>query len=245
MHYKAGAAHLGGSLSCVDMLVVLFSQIIGADDVFVLSKGHSASALYAALRSVGRVGGEVIDTFCADGTKLGGHLSANFMPDVPFGTGSLGHGLSLAAGLALGKKRMNAPGRVFCLCSDGEFQEGSIWEAVIFSVHHKLNELMILVDVNGWQGFGSTAEVASLDIVGLESRLRAFGLSVDCADGHNAAELKEKIAAGSGNGAPRVLLAETRKGKGVPCFEGEFVSHYAKLTADQYNEAVGNMEKNR
>lgn len=241
LHYQAKAAHLGGSLSCIDTLVVLYSRILGSDDMFVLSKGHSTSALYVALWATGRIGDDALNSFCGDGTKYGGHTPANFMSDIPFGTGSLGHGLSLASGLALGKKMMKKGGRVFCLCSDGELQEGSTWEAVIFSAHHKLDNLFILVDGNGWQGFGSTAEVASLDLDGLGNRLRAFGLSVDCADGHDAFGLEEKMQTVKDRGIPHALLVKTCKGKGAPCFEGQFVSHYAKLTEEQFDEAIGSL----
>lgn len=241
LHYRAQAGHLGGSLSCIDALVVLFSSVLKEEDAFILSKGHSASALYVALWNAGLIDGDTLDTFCQDGTKLGGHPPMSGLPGVLFGTGSLGHGFSLASGIALGKKFAAQEGRVFCLCSDGEFQEGSIWEAVLFSMHHKLDNLVVLVDVNGWQGFGSTANVASVDLNGLKDRLLAFGICVDCCDGHDAAALTVELNAARISSVPRVLLMETCKGKGAPCFEGQFVSHYGKLTKEQFDEAIDSL----
>ncbi len=241
LHYKTKAGHLGGSLSCIDALVVLYTSILEKEDVFVLSKGHSASALYVALWLVGHIDDKILDTYCMDATKLGGHPPVNTISEILFGSGSLGHGLSLASGVALGKKINRQGGRVFCLCSDGEFQEGSIWEAVIFSVHNQLGNLCVLVDCNGWQGFGSTVEVASMHLGGLASRLQSFGVSVDQCDGHNWGELLKRLNRTQGQTIPQVLLMQTCKGKGAPCFEGQLVSHYAKLTEEQFNEAVSSL----
>lgn len=243
LHYRTQAGHLGGSLSCIDALVVLYANVLKEGDAFVLSKGHSASALYVALWNAGLIDDDMLSTFCLDGTKLGGHPPLKGLPGILFGTGSLGHGLSLASGLALGRKFGKQDGRVFCLCSDGEFQEGSVWEAILFSTHHKLDNLFVVVDVNGWQGFGSTAEVASIDLDGLEKRLLAFGLHVELCNGHDIVGLTEKLKMEPAHdGSPRVLLMETCKGKGAPCFEGQFVSHYGKLTREQFDEAINSLE---
>src|SRR5438105_390525 len=132
MHFESGVGHIGGNLSCLDVLMVLYHQVLRAEDAFVLSKGHAAGALYTALWSVDRLTDAELRQFHQDGTKLSGHPAPGALPEVPFATGSLGHGLSLAAGLALGKRLKAEPGRVFCLLSDGEWQEGSCWEALRF-----------------------------------------------------------------------------------------------------------------
>ncbi len=193
------------------------------------------------LRAVGRIDDATLDTYGKDGTKLGGHPPINAFKDIVFGTGSLGHGLSLATGLALGKKLKKEEGRIFCLCSDGEFQEGSIWEALIFSVHHRLNNLYIIIDVNGWQGFGSTMETASLNLGAMEKMISSFGLQVKTCDGHNHKELKTEFLSSYDGDVPVALLMRTCKGKGVPCFEGQFISHYDKLTASRYEDAIRNL----
>ena len=139
MHFESGVGHIGGNLSCLDSLMVLHHKIMNKDDLFVLSKGHAAGALYVTLWSLGRLSDDELKLFHKDHTKLSGHPAPGWLKDIPFATGSLGHGFSLAAGLALSKKIKGEPGRVFCVTSDGEWEEGSNWEALIFSVHQKLN----------------------------------------------------------------------------------------------------------
>lgn len=154
MHFEARVGHIGGNLSSLDAMLVVFHEFLSDLDSFVLSKGHSAGALYTALWSVGRLTDADLDSFHREGTLLAGHPPASGLPDIPFATGSLGHGLSLAAGTALAWKLQDKSGRVFCLTSDGEWQEGSTWEALIFASHHKLDNLTVLIDHNGLQGFG-------------------------------------------------------------------------------------------
>lgn len=241
LHYERKTGHLGGSLSCLDVLHALFDNVIGSEDFFVLSKGHAASALYVTLWSYGHLDEKALDTYYVDGTTLCGHVSCR-EAWVPFGTGSLGHGLSLAAGLSLGKKLKKEQGTVFCLCSEGEFQEGSTWEALIFSIHHKLNNLRILVDVNGWQGFGSTLETASQDLMVLKKRISSFGFPTSICDGHDCESIGNYLKNQEDRALPTVLLMETCKGKGAPPLEGTFISHYAKLTKHEYDETMRQYE---
>ena len=159
MHYHAGVGHIGGNLSALDALLVLHHQVMGSDDVFVLAKGHAAGALYITLWSLGKLSDEDLHTFHQDGTLLAGHPVAGWSKDIPFATGSLGHGLPDAAGMALGYKLQSEAREVFCLTSDGEWQEGSNWEALIFAIHQRLANLTILIDENGLQGFGTTHAV--------------------------------------------------------------------------------------
>ena len=163
MHFESGVGHIGGNLSSLDLMMCLYHIILSEDDSFVLSKGHAAGSLYTTLWSLGRLTEDALKTFHQDGTKLSGHPPANWMPEILFATGSLGHGLSLSNGLALGKKFKGENGRIFCLLSDGEWNEGSNWEALIFAVHQKLKQLTIIIDYNRLQGFGTTREVADLE----------------------------------------------------------------------------------
>ena len=210
MHYESGVGHIGGNLSCLDLLLVLHHEVLGPDDQFVLSKGHSAGACTS--RS-GRWAGSAEDDllqFHKDGTRLSGHPPTSGIDDILFATGSLGHGLSLAAGLALGKQLRGEAGRVFCLTSDGEWNEGSCWEALIFARHHRLDNLTLLVDLNGLQGFGSTREVADLDP--LAEKFRAFGVPTQEIDGHDPAAILGAL--GRGAAGSEAVVARTHKGCG-------------------------------
>ena len=161
MHHSSNYGHLGGNFSCIDALMTLHHFIMKPEDRFILSKGHSAGALYATLWSLGKLNDADLETFSKDNSLLPGHPSGSGVPDLLFSTGSLGHGPSLAAGLALASKHQKNNRHIYCMCSDGEWQEGSCWEALAFSVHHQLNNLTILIDQNGLQGFGKTEEIIS------------------------------------------------------------------------------------
>jgi transketolase len=233
MHYEAKVGHIGGNLSCLDALMVLHHQVLGPDDLFILSKGHAAGALYATLWSLGRLDDAQLKTFHQDGSLLAGHPAAGWHPSIRFATGSLGHGPSLAAGTALSRRLRGLPGRVYCLCSDGEWQEGSVWEALIFSAHQRLDALCILVDGNGLQGFGSTREVAGLDE--LPARLDAFGVDLERLPGHDVAALRDALRRRSER--PRVLWLDTVKGHGVGYMENRLEWHYLPMNEEQYQQA--------
>lgn len=234
LHYQSQHGHLGGNLSCVDALIVLYRAVMKQDDQFILSKGHSAGALYIALWSCGILNESDLHTFTKDSTCLSAHPPVKGLDAVLFGTGSLGHGPALAAGLALSKRIKKEDGHVFCLCGDGEWQEGACWEALIFSVHQKLKNLTILIDVNKWQGFGSTQEVASVGCGELKKQFEAFGAHVIVCDGHNADALEKNLSDTSNTSAPRVILMNTLKGKGLSFFEDTLACHYLPLTKEQY-----------
>jgi len=239
MHYEAGVGHIGGNLSALDAMLHLHQQTMAKDDVFVLSKGHSAGALYIALWAIGEIGDDDLKTFHQDGTLLAGHPAAHWHRRIPFATGSLGHGLGLAAGVALGKRLRGEPGTVYCLLSDGECEEGSTWEAVIFARHQGLTNLVVLVDANGLQGFGGTAEVASLEP--LASKFSGFGLNVVEIDGHSPDALDDALAQ-RGEG-PLVVILRTVKGRGVSFMEGRMEWHYLALNADQYRAALAEVDR--
>jgi transketolase len=234
MHYESGVGHIGGNLSSLDIFMTLYHEVLRPEDAFVLSKGHSAGALYVTLWSTGALSEEDLGTFHKDGTLLSGHPPVAGIPEIPFATGSLGHGLSLACGLALGKKLKREPGRVFCLTSDGEWNEGSNWEALIFLKHHRLNNLSFIVDLNAVQGMGMTSEIA--DISPLAEKFRVFGLHTLEVDGHDCVGLADALR--NRESGPTVVVASTTKGRGVSFMEGRFEWHYLPLREQQYRQAI-------
>ncbi len=234
MHYESGVGHIGGNLSSLDAMLIVFREYLDKDDKFILSKGHSAGALYIALWSAGRLEDNDLKLFHKDNTLLAGHPPAKGIADIPFATGSLGHGLSLAAGTALGFKLKANHSRVVCLTSDGEWQEGSTWEAFIFACHHQLANLTILVDHNNLQGFGSTTDVASMSP--LWEKLQGFKADIQLIDGHDAAAIRAALA--GENLLPRVIILRTVKGHGVSFMENRMDSHYLPLTETQFREAI-------
>lgn len=237
MHYRNRVGHLGGNLSALDAMLLLHHELMGEHDRFILSKGHSAGAYYIILWSLGLITEAELTTFHQDGTRLSGHPPAQGIAQILFSTGSLGHGLSLAAGLALAAKLKGEMRHVFCLTSDGEWQEGSTLEALIFACHHNLSNLTILVDHNGLQGFGTTAEVASMDP--LNAKLCGFDVDVRCCDGHDLQALRDTVTPKSNR--PLVVIMDTRKGHGVPDFEGRMELHYLPLTELQYQAAIARL----
>jgi transketolase len=240
MHYESKCGHLGGNFSCIDALMTLHHLVMNPGDHFILSKGHSAGALYVTLWSLGKLKDSDLETFSKDNTLLPGHPSGNGIPDLLFSTGSLGHGPSLAAGLALAAKHKKSDSHIYCLCSDGEWQEGSCWEALTFSVHHHLYNLTIIIDQNGLQGFGKTEEIISCS--DLTNRIASFDANVQCIDGHDCSELKKSLENKSFR-KPNVLILNTIKGKDLH-FEGKMESHYLPLSKEQYCNAFSKIKGN-
>lgn len=238
MHFKAGVGHIGGNLSALDALLCLHHAALGADDAFILSKGHAAGALYASLWSCGQLTDAQLDTFHADGTRLAAHPAGGWHEAIPFSTGSLGHGLGLASGLAFGRRLRRQPGRVYCLMSDGECEEGSVWEALMFAGHHRLSNLTVLVDRNGLQGFGATGEVASLEPI--PDKLVGFGFDVEEVDGHDFAAMTAAFSRSSDR--PRMILLRTVKGRGVSFMEGRMEWHYLPLSPEQFALALAEVD---
>jgi transketolase len=239
MHYEAGVGHIGGNLSALDAMLLVHHRVLRPGDTFVLSKGHAAGALYVTLWSLGRLSDEDLASFHRDGSRLAGHPDTGWHPGIVFSTGSLGHGLPLSAGLALGKRLRGEAGRIFCLTSDGEWEEGSSWEALMFAVHHRLTNLVVMIDANGLQGFGTTRGVASLEP--LAARFRGFGASPVEADGHDAVAMEQVIA--NAAGAPAVVILRTVKGHGVSFMEGQIEWHYLPLTAELFGKAVAEISR--
>lgn len=240
MHFEAGVGHIGGNLSAIDTLLALYHAVMKPDDGFVLSKGHAAGALYATLWSIGELCDAELATFHKDNTRLSGHPPAGGIPAISFATGSLGHGLGIAAGLALAKRMRGEAGHIFCLTSDGEWNEGSSWESLVFAKHNRLSNLTIIVDLNGLQGFGTTKEVADLDPLG--AKFEAFGVETIEVDGHDQNALQSSLAPSQAKG-PRAILARTRKGCGVSFMEDQMEWHYLPLSATQYQSAVSEINQ--
>ena len=250
MVHSASASHVGSCLSIADILAVLYGGVLRVDagrpnwperDRFVLSKGHAAAALYAVLAECGFFPKEWLDTYCQDGSRLAGHVTSHGVPGVEVSTGSLGHGLSIACGMALAAKRDKRPFRVFALLSDGECDEGSIWEAALFAPHHRLDNLVAIVDYNKIQSFGTVKEV--LDLHPLADKWRAFRWAVREIDGHDYAEIQAALAAIPFEpGKPSAVIAHTVKGKGVSFMENQLAWHYKSPNEEQLAAALAQVE---
>ncbi len=230
MHFDSGVGHIGGNLSALDAMLLVFHEYLAPNDRFILSKGHAAGALYATLWSLGRLSESDLQSFHKDGTLLAGHPPAKGIADIAFATGSLGHGLSLAAGTAIAWRLQNRGDRVYCLTSDGEWQEGAIWEALIFAQHHRLSQLTVLVDHNGLQGFGSTNDVASMSP--LWEKLSGFDVAVEVVDGHDLSALRAALDRPSRK--TRIVVMKTVKGHGVDFMENRMEWHYLPLNAEKH-----------
>ena len=238
MHYESGVGHIGGNLSCLKALLIIFHEFLNPLDKFILSKGHSAGALYIALWSVGKLADEDLKLFHKDHTLLAGHPPANGIQDIPFATGSLGHGFSLAAGVALGFKLQAEESRVFCLTSDGEWQEGSTWEALIFAAHNQLSNLTVLVDHNELQGFGTTNDVASM--APLWEKLKGFDIDLVVIDGHDINQIRSEL--NRNEGKLKLIIMRTIKGHGLSFMENKMEWHYLPLSEVQYKSAIQELE---
>lgn len=244
-----GGSHIGAIYSCADILGVLYGGILNVNaaapedpnrDRFVLSKGHAGGGLYAALAERGFFPVEKLVTHYQDGSELCGHVSHE-LPGVDVSTGSLGHGLSIATGMALAGQKKSASHRVFCLLSDGECQEGSTWEAVLFAAHHELSNLVAIVDFNGLQGLGRVNEVVRLDP--FADKWRTFGWGVTECDGHDHKALAEALrSVPSVPRKPTCLIAHTVKGKGVSFMEDTVLWHYRIPRGTEYDAAMMELE---
>ena len=244
--YAAHVGHIGSALSIVDILAALYGDVINGmpddpnRDRLVLSKGHAALALYAALAETGRLDRALLDEYCSDGTVVGVHPE-HLAPGIDFSTGSLGQGLSLGTGAALAARLDGSARRSFVVVSDAECNEGSVWEAVMFAAHHKLANLVAIIDLNGQQAFGYTRDV--LDLSPLGDRFRAVGWDVHDADGTNPDELAHVInALDTHSGAPHVVIAKTIFGRGVSFMESTIDWHYWPLNDEQYAQALAELE---
>ncbi|MCX6622767.1 MAG: transketolase [Acidobacteria bacterium] len=244
-----GGAHIGAVFSCADVLAVLYGGILHVDptapksptrDRFVLSKGHAGAGLYAALAERGFFPVEKLLTHYQDGSDLSGHVSHK-LSGVDVSTGSLGHGLSIAAGMAYSAKLKAGTHRVFCLLSDGECDEGSTWEAALFAAHHELSNLVAIVDYNRIQGIAPIGNV--IELAPFAEKWTAFGWAVQEVDGHDHEALYTALAGlPFVSGRPSCLLAHTVKGKGVSFMENTVLWHYRVPRGAEFDAALAELE---
>jgi len=250
MVHKAKASHIGSALSIVDILAVLYSNILKFDhknpalptrDRFILSKGHACCAVYATLAHCKFFDTNLLSEFAEDYSDFMSHISHR-VPGVEFSTGSLGHGLPFGVGKAFAAKRTKQDWRTYVLLSDGELDEGSNWEAIMFAAHFNLDNLTIIVDYNKLQSLCSTEETIGLEP--LVDKFEAFGLYCIEADGHDLDELNNAfIEASNKKGKPTIIIAHTTKGKGVEFMENTVEWHYKSPSDEQLQVALQEIER--
>ena len=247
--YLAGknCAHVGGSLSAVEILAVLYHKVlqrpedIELRDRFVLSKGHASLALYCALESVGLLSKEEVDTFEQNGSHYTAHAKKDLAKGLEFSGGSLGLGTSYAVGVAHALKMKSNPAKVYALLGDGECNEGLVWEAMMYAKHQNLDNLTVIVDHNHLQADGPIETVMNTD--SLAEKFSAFGFSTQVVDGHSIESLINAFNSRI-EGKPNAIIAETVKGKGVSFMENKTNWHFASLPENRYKKAITELENN-
>lgn len=246
MAYAGSAVHIACAFSIIELLAVLYRKYLrypGNDpraddrDYFVLSKGHGVMAQYACMRELGWLEADALAHYFSDGSDLKG-LSDSRVPGLEATSGSLGHGLSVGVGLAMGASLRRTGQKTYVLVGDGELNEGPIWEGLLFAAHHQLRNFMVIIDENGYQAMGSTQEVLRLGSV--KTKFESFGFEAVVVDGHDEAAIDEAIAAlwSSKLGSPKALIAKTVKGKGVPFMENNNMWHYMRLDPETYARSL-------
>ncbi len=246
MAAKGKTSHVGSALSCVDLLAALYFRVMNTtpqnwrkpnSDHFILSKGHGSMAWFATLAEKGFFEKSVLDEYCADGGRLGEHPDTGSVPGVLVTTGSLGHGLSIGLGLALAKKMKNESAKVFVVLSDGEMNEGSVWEAAMYAAHKKLDNLVVLVDNNKMQAMGRTPTINAVEP--LAAKWEAFGWAAQKTDGHDISKIAEALSTlPFQKGKPSALIADTVLGKGVSFMEDDVLWHYQIPSDEQVRLAL-------
>jgi transketolase len=241
--HKAGIGHVGGDLSVSDILSVLFGDVLRIDpkepfsqdrDRFIMSKGHAAASLYSAMALVGFFAEVELETFAKHDSRLGGHPNRKKLPGIESNTGPLGHGLPVAVGIATGNQILNKSGRVYVVTGDGELQEGSNWEAIMYAGHRSLSNLTLIVDKNDLQQGARVSQTNSLDP--LDDKLRAFNWHVSLIDGHDHALLRQTLLTPVEK--PHAIVALTTKGRGVSFMENCVEWHHKVPSTDQIEQAL-------
>ena len=247
MNNRANASHSGSALSIVDLLTVLYFKYLNIDaknpkaenrDRFILSKGHASSALYATLTEKNFFPKEYLDRFYIDNGLLPGHVDFEAAPGLECSAGSLGHGLAVGLGMAIGCDKLKLPSKVIVMISDGELNEGSIWEPLLLAPHLKLNNFTVIVDYNKIQSFGLTNEIINLEP--LNAKFQAFNWDVLEINGHSFTEIEEALNKVSSQ--PKMIIAHTIKGKGVSFMENKLEWHYRSPNNDLLKEALSELE---
>ena len=250
MIHLAKSSHAGSALSMIDLLTVLYEKILRVDpsrpdwaarDRFVLSKGHACAGLYAVLASRGFFPRDWLNDFYRDGARLAGHVTWNGIPGIEVSTGALGHGLAIGCGMALVGKRDLQDYRVFVLLSDGECDEGSVWEAALFAPHHRLDNLVVLIDYNKIQSLAAVNDVLALEP--FAAKWKAFGWRVQEIDGHNFDQIEAAFDfLPTANEKPNCIIAHTIKGKGVDFMENQVLWHYRFPDDQELAAALSQLE---
>jgi transketolase len=238
---EAAAPHIGSCLSVVDILSVLYARVSNITpknvdsicrDIVILSKGHSAAALYSVLSLQEFFDESWLLEYCKNGASLGGHVTHTGVPGVELSTGSLGHGIPYGLGIALSRKRYGVPGRVFVVISDGECDEGTTWESALIANHFSLDNLCVIIDRNGLQSLTFTEETIKLEPI--VDKWKSFGWEVELISGHEHSKLEESLKHQSG---PKCVIAETVKGKGVGFMENSVLWHYKPPSSEDLIKA--------
>lgn len=248
--YMCGiGAHLGGSLSLIDILAVLYGSTMNCKDhtmsseyrdKFILSKGHGALGLYTALAEFNIISKPLLKSFQKNGTDFSGLPIMNTELGIEISSGSLGLGLSMGVGLALSAKKKNRPYKTYVLCGNGECNEGSVWEAVMSAVNFGLDNLTVIVDNNGMQSDGDSKGI--MNVRSLRDSFDSFGFDAVSIDGHDIHAMRNAFCRPSNNGNPRAFIAETIKGKGISFMENNGAWHHNRLTETQYVQALAELE---
>jgi len=241
---RGGSSHVGSALSMADIIALLYGEVLRVDparpdwpdrDRFILSKGHAGACVYAALAERDFFPVETLDQHYRNGSNLSGHVSHKGVPGVEVSTGSLGHGLGIGAGMAFNLRRLGGSQRVFVVMSDGECDEGSVWEAALFAGHHHLGGLCAVIDHNKLQSIGPVSEALNLDP--FEDKWRAFGWATRRVDGHDHEALRAAFVA-LDPGLPTCIIADTVKGRGVSFMENQVLWHYRVPKGEEYAAAM-------
>jgi transketolase len=241
---RGGSSHVGSALSMADIVALLYGEVLRIDparpewperDRFILSKGHAGACVYAALAERGFFPVAELDRHYRNGSNLSGHVSHKGVPGVELSTGSLGHGLGIGAGMALNLRRVGGGQRVFVLMSDGECDEGSVWEAALFAGHHRLANLCAVIDHNKLQSLGPVTEALGLEP--FDDKWRAFGWATRRVDGHDHEALCAAFADREGE-RPTCIIADTIKGRGVSFMENQVLWHYRAPRGEEYVAAM-------
>lgn len=250
MTSRGKSSHIGSGLSIADLLAVLYGEILNIDpkeptndsrDRFILSKGHAGAAVYATLAECGFFPVEKLLTHYQNGSDLSGHVSHKGIPGVELSTGSLGHGLSVGTGMALRAKLDDLAHKIFVLLSDGECDEGSNWEAILFAPHHQLDNLVVIIDYNKLQSLATVAETLALEP--FTDKWKTFGWAVKEIDGHNHSQIFESLKnIPFESGKPSCIIAHTIKGKGVSFMENQVLWHYRNAQGEEYAEALKELQ---
>lgn len=246
MVYRSKSSHIGSCLSIVEILYVLYFKVMRIDpahpdnesrDKFILSKGHASAALYATLAEKGFFEKQLLERFYVDYGLLPGHVDMKAVPGIEASSGSLGHGLSIGIGMAIANKLSNNPGHIYVLLGDGECNEGSIWEGVMIAPMLKLDNLTVIIDLNKLQGYGRSDEIINQS--NIIERWKAFGWDTYDIDGHDTEEIE--VALKYYHSMPKVIVANTIKGKGISFMENKLEWHYKSPNTEEYQKALAEL----